>query len=117
LLIIHPGLRVYELLIAILLLAAILGAFDGPLTVYLPELFKTNVRYSATTFGYNIGGAALGGMAPFILSTLLQFIHSPVPVLCFYLGILALLSSVMVVYHAWRQNQENEFIAEEELSA
>lgn len=106
LIILQPSLTIYELLISLLLLATILGAFDGPLTVYLPELFKTNIRYSATTFGYNIGGAALGGMAPFILSTLLQFIHSPVLVFCAYLGILAILAAGIVAAHAWSQSEK-----------
>jgi MFS family permease len=75
----------------------ILGAFDGPLTMYLPELFQTNVRYSATAMGYNIGGAAIGGLAPFIISLILHAMPEPRWVLGAYLGIFALLACCVVV--------------------
>lgn len=92
----QPELTVTQLYYFIMVLVVLLGAFDGPLTVYLPRLFSTNIRYSATAVGYNIGGAAIGGLAPFILSLLLHFFPYPQCVLGVYLMLFALCACVSV---------------------
>jgi MHS family proline/betaine transporter-like MFS transporter len=91
---------IVQLLISLIALVIILAAFDGPLTMYLPELFNTNVRYSATAIGYNIGGAAIGGLAPFIMTLLLHYFPSPRFVLGAYLGTFAALACVFVALHS-----------------
>ena len=92
-------LTLIQLMWMLLVLVILLGAFDGPLTMYLPELFKTNIRYSGTAFGYNVGGAAIGGLAPFIMSMLLQLIPEPRLLLGAYLGLFALLACCLIGIH------------------
>lgn len=73
-------------LIFLTALTVLLGAFDGPLTAFLPKLFPAETRYSATALGYNIGGAALGGTGPIIVSLLIGLTHAPISVLTWYLS-------------------------------
>ena len=47
--IIKPNLTVAELIFSLMVFVFILGAFDGPLTMYLPELFNTKTRYSSAS--------------------------------------------------------------------
>jgi MHS family proline/betaine transporter-like MFS transporter len=101
------GLSVSQLIMSLMALAMLLGAFDGPLTMYLPETFNTNVRYSATAISYNIGGAAIGGLAPFIISIILHYVHQPQLILGGYLGIFAILACVCVSTHAQLEKQVN----------
>lgn len=102
LLLIKPELTSYQLLTSLTILVILLSAFDGPLTIFLPMLFETNVRYSATAIGYNIGGAALGGLAPFFVSLLLQTSFPPQYVLGTYLAVFALAANFAIIYHARR---------------
>ncbi len=104
--IMQAELSLSQLIICLIVFVILLGAFDGPLTIYLPELFKTNTRYSATAIGYNIGGAAIGGLAPLIISLVLQYIHQPRLVLGAYLGILAFLSCGIIAVHTLRVKAE-----------
>lgn len=97
-----PDLTITQVLISIIVFVILLGAFDGPLTIYLAELFKVNMRYSAAAIGYNVGGAAIGGLAPFIISLVLQYIHQPQLILGLYLGLLAALACGMIVLHTRR---------------
>lgn len=93
----QPNLSVYQLMVYIILMVVLLAAFDGPLTIYLPSLYETNIRYSATAVGYNIGGAAMGGLAPFAVSMILQYVRSPQFVLGIYLGSFAVISSLIIL--------------------
>ncbi|MDQ2995338.1 MAG: MFS transporter, partial [Pseudomonadota bacterium] len=84
-------------LLFILLLTVLLGAFDGPLTSYLPKLVPASIRYSATAFGYNIGAAAIGGLGPIIVTLLIDQTHAPKWVLTTYLSLWALLACICIV--------------------
>ena len=86
-------------LLAIILLTILLGAFDGPLTSYLPGLVPTSLRYSATALGYNIGGAALGGLGPVVVTLLIGLTQSPKFVLIAYLSVWALLAIICILVH------------------
>src|SRR5690606_11057355 len=52
-----------------------LGVIGGPMTAVLgplmSEVFRTNVRYTGVTLGYQLGAALAGGTAPFIATALL----------------------------------------------
>lgn len=85
-------------LLCVVFLAVCLGAFDGPLTSYLPKLVPTSLRYSATSFGYNIGGAAIGGMGPIVVTFFIQQTHAPKMVLISYLAIWAFLAVILLVF-------------------
>jgi hypothetical protein len=45
------------------------------------EIFRTNVRYTGITLGYQIGAAAAGGTAPFVATWLLgRYNDAPGPI-------------------------------------
>ncbi|AHH93800.1 MFS transporter [Kutzneria albida] len=49
---------------------AAMGWVYGPLGAYLPELFDTRYRYSASSFAYNLGGVLGGALAPTVAAAL-----------------------------------------------
>lgn len=108
-----PNLGITQLLIFLILFVILLAAFDGPLTIYLPELFPTNIRYSATATGYNIGGAVIGGLAPFAISVLLEYVHFPQLVLAVYLAGFSLLATYFITLHA---RQKKKLVALDKMS-
>jgi MFS family permease len=58
------------MLVAMLLLAFILGCTVGPQSALFAELFPANVRYSGATLGYQVGAILGGGFAPFLATAL-----------------------------------------------
>ncbi|RYE42212.1 MAG: MFS transporter [Hyphomicrobiales bacterium] len=50
----------------------IAGLVYGPIGAYLPELFKTKYRYTATGFTYNISGVIGGGLIPILAPVLIE---------------------------------------------
>jgi MFS transporter, MHS family, proline/betaine transporter len=87
------------------LLAFCLAAFDGPLSSFLPMLFPTAYRYSGTTVSFNIGGAMIGGFAPFWLSFLIAKTHH-LAVPGFYLTGFATLSVFILLYYQWQSRSK-----------
>ena len=72
---------------SMLILATVigLGVIWAPTTAVLgtmfSEIFKSNVRYTGITLGYQIGAALAGGTAPLVATFLLaKFDHSYVPI-------------------------------------
>lgn len=99
-----PHLDMKTLIAYLMVFSVILGAFDGPLTLFLPELFKTKTRYSSTTIGYNIGAAAIGGLAPFIVSIALNIVQEPQLILGAYLCLFAIMASVIIGLYVINRN-------------
>ena len=59
-------------MLAVLVALALLEALIcGGATVYMTEIFPTNIRCSAIAIGYNIAVACFGGTAPFISTWLI----------------------------------------------
>ncbi len=81
----------------IIMLTILLGAFDGPLTSYLPSLVPASIRYSATALGYNMGGAAIGGLGPVLVTFIISQNYSPKSVLIAYLSLWAFLAFVCIM--------------------
>lgn len=86
---------------AMLVLATVigLGIIWAPTTAVLgtmfSEIFKSNVRYTGITLGYQIGAALAGGTAPLVATFLLkEFDHSYVPIACYiiFTGIVSLIA-------------------------
>ena len=48
----------------------LMGLIYGPMGAYLPELFGTDVRYSASGLAYNLGGLVGGSVAPLVATRL-----------------------------------------------
>jgi MFS transporter, MHS family, shikimate and dehydroshikimate transport protein len=49
------------------------GLMFAPESTYFPELFKTNVRYSGASFGFQVSAALGGGFAPLIATALVSY--------------------------------------------
>jgi len=58
------------MLVAMLLLAFVLGSTVGPQSALFAELFPAHVRYSGASLGYQVGAILGGGIAPFIATWL-----------------------------------------------
>ncbi|MBX9587362.1 MAG: MFS transporter [Gammaproteobacteria bacterium] len=100
-------------LLSVVFLTVFLGAFDGPLTSYLPKLVPTSIRYSATAFGYNIGGAAIGGVGPIIVTFLIQKTHAPKMVLISYLALWAFFALICLIIRDLKFTVRNtEFVSD-----
>lgn len=67
----------YSILFIQVILSLIGIAFSGPASALLTKLFPVEERYSGIGFGYALGGAFLGGTAPLILTTLVNWTGSP----------------------------------------
>ncbi|HET6504080.1 MAG TPA: MFS transporter [Amycolatopsis sp.] len=73
----------------------IMGMIYGPMGAYLPELFHTDVRYSASGLAYSLGGVVGGSVAP-LLATRLQAAFGASSV-GWYVSAMAVLSLVCVL--------------------
>jgi MFS family permease len=73
----------------------IMGMIYGPIGAYLPELFHTDVRYSASGLAYSLGGVVGGSVAP-LVATRLQAAFGASSV-GWYVSAMALLSLVCVL--------------------
>ncbi|MGW3347571.1 MFS transporter [Nonomuraea rubra] len=70
---------------------ALMGLVFGPMGAYLPELFKTEYRYSGASVAYSLGGV-LGGAVPPLVATGMQAGGLGVMAIGGYVSAMALLS-------------------------
>jgi metabolite-proton symporter len=105
--------------VALLIVATVLGLgiIWAPITAVLgtmfSEIFKSNVRYTGITLGYQIGAAVAGGTAPLVATALLAaFNNSYVPV-ALYIILTASISLIAVATVRDRKNEDldNDVIA------
>ncbi|KAF0822308.1 MFS transporter [Cytobacillus firmus] len=97
---------------ALLVVATILGLgiIWAPITAVLgtmfSEIFKSNVRYTGITLGYQIGAALAGGTAPLVATALLNaYDNSYVPV-ALYIMLAAAISLIAIASVRDRSNQD-----------
>ena len=90
-----------------------LGVIWAPTTAVLgtmfSEIFKSNVRYTGITLGYQIGAALAGGTAPLVATFLLaKFDHSYVPIALYiiFTGLVSLVEIAAVSERSGRQLDE-----------
>ncbi|MER6510052.1 MFS transporter [Nonomuraea sp. NPDC001636] len=69
----------------------LMGLIFGPMGAYLPELFRTEFRYSGASVAYSLGGV-LGGAVPPLVATSLQTSGLGVMGVGLYVSAMALLS-------------------------
>ncbi|MEU8318460.1 MFS transporter [Nonomuraea sp. NPDC048881] len=69
----------------------LMGLIFGPMGAYLPELFRTEFRYSGASVAYSLGGV-LGGAVPPLVATSLQTSGIGVMGVGLYVSAMALLS-------------------------
>ena len=100
---------------SMLILATVigLGVIWAPTTAVLgtmfSEIFKSNVRYTGITLGYQIGAALAGGTAPLVATFLLaKFDHSYVPIALYiiFTGLGSLVAIAAVSERSGRQLDE-----------
>ncbi|WP_431898743.1 MFS transporter [Nonomuraea sp. bgisy101] len=70
---------------------ALMGLIFGPMGAYLPELFRTEYRYSGASVAYSLGGV-LGGAIPPLIATQMQAGGLPVFYVGVYVSAMAVLS-------------------------
>lgn len=61
-----------------MVLGLCVAAIMGVIWAVLSEQFPTNVRYTGMSFGFNMAGALVGGMAPFIATWLIAKTANPI---------------------------------------
>ena len=100
---------------SMLILATVIGfgVIWAPTTAVLgtmfSEIFKSNVRYTGITLGYQIGAALAGGTAPLVATFLLaKFDHSYVPIALYiiFTGLVSLVAIAAVSERSGRQLDE-----------
>jgi MFS family permease len=69
----------------------LMGLVYGPMGAYLPELFRTEFRYSGASVAYSLGGV-LGGAVPPLAATALQASGAGVTAVGAYVSAMAVLS-------------------------
>jgi multisubunit Na+/H+ antiporter MnhC subunit len=72
----------------------------------MSEVFRTNVRYTGVTLGYQLGAALAGGTAPFIATALLARFNNAWEPVALYMILTAVISLVAIL--ALRETKEAE---------
>ncbi|WP_043629492.1 MFS transporter [Nonomuraea candida] len=75
---------------------ALMGLIFGPMGAYLPELFRTEYRYSGASVAYSLGGV-LGGAVPPLVATSMQAGGLGVMAIGGYVSAMALLSLLCLI--------------------
>jgi MFS transporter, MHS family, proline/betaine transporter len=87
----------YTVFFGLLLLGALLAAFQGTLPATLPSLFFTKVRYGSLAITYNISTSLFGGTTPLIVSWLISITkNSMIP--AYYLMAVCLFGLIIVAF-------------------
>ncbi|MBM3789073.1 MAG: MHS family MFS transporter [Acidobacteria bacterium] len=98
--------------VPLLYLATILGlgVLWAPVTAVLgtlfSEIFRTQVRYTGVTIGYQLGAALAGGTAPFIATALLQGFDGSSAPIAVYMMLTGLISLLTINFGSRRHNLE-----------
>jgi len=79
------------MLLALVVLAALQGAANGPQAALFAELFDTRVRYSGVSLAYQLGSILGGGVAPLLAAALYGINSSSLPITG-YLALICVLS-------------------------
>ncbi|WP_370224377.1 MFS transporter [Cytobacillus sp.] len=102
----HQGSAVLLVVATILGLGIIWAPITAVLGTMFSEIFKSNVRYTGITLGYQIGAALAGGTAPLVATALLnEYDNSYVPV-ALYIMLAAAISLIAIASVRDRSNQD-----------
>lgn len=102
----HQGSAVLLVVATILGLGIIWAPITAVLGTMFSEIFKSNVRYTGITLGYQIGAALAGGTAPLVATALLNaYDNSYVPV-ALYIMLAAGISLIAISSVRDRSNQD-----------
>lgn len=81
---------------ALVFVSIVLAAVYGPMAALFSSLFPTEVRYSGSSLGYQIG-AILGGIAPLTATALLGWSGGAIWPVCVYLAVASAISLVALL--------------------
>jgi MFS family permease len=90
----EPALITFALVVTMTLTHALLF---GPKAAFMPELFRTQVRYSGASLGANVAAALSGGFSPLIATALLAWAGAywPVSVYIIALSVITIIATLM----------------------
>jgi MFS family permease len=90
----EPALITLALVVTMTLTHALLF---GPKAAFMPELFRTKVRYSGASLGANVAAALSGGFSPLIATALLAWAGAswPVSLYIIALSVITLIATLM----------------------
>jgi metabolite-proton symporter len=83
----EPLLIIFALVVTMTLTHALLF---GPKAAFMPELFRTRVRYSGASLGANVAAALSGGFSPLIATALLGWAGASWPVSLYIIALSAI---------------------------
>lgn len=89
--------KLVSIILAMGILTLISSLEQASTSVTVVENFPARLRYSGIAVGYNIGLALFGGTAPFIATSLINSMHSPIAP-AYYLLVTAMLSFLVVLF-------------------
>ena len=95
------------MLVAMLVLAFVLGATVGPQSALFAELFPAHVRYSGASLGYQVGAILGGGIAPFMATWLYARFGTTVAISAYFVAV-SLVSLLCTVVLLRRPHQAEE---------
>jgi MFS family permease len=84
------------MLLAMIVMAAVLGTTAGPQSALFAELFPAHIRYSGASLGYQIGAILGGGLAPFMATWLFEAFGSSTAVTAYFV-VIAVVSLVSIL--------------------
>ncbi|MDV7353613.1 MFS transporter [Rhodococcus oxybenzonivorans] len=84
------------MLLAMVVMAAVLGTTAGPQSALFAELFPAHIRYSGASLGYQIGAILGGGLAPFMATWLFQVFENSMAVTAYFV-VIAVVSLVAIL--------------------
>jgi MFS family permease len=90
------------LIASIIAIGVIWPLVTATLSSLLAEMFQPRVRYSGISFGYQIGGALVGGTAPLVGTLLLALDHGRWRWIACYIASISLISCIAVLQSVTR---------------
>jgi metabolite-proton symporter len=90
------------LIASIIAIGVIWPLVTATLSSLLAEMFQPRIRYSGISFGYQIGGALVGGTAPLVGTLLLALDHGRWRWIACYIASISLISCIAVLQSATR---------------
>lgn len=86
-----------SIILAEIISAILLASFMAPASVVITKIFPAKVRYTGSSFSYNIGMSLIGGVTPFIFSLLIKETgNSTAPALYLLIaGLIGLVSTLL----------------------
>ena len=104
------------MLLAMLVLAFVLGYTVGPQSALFAELFPAHIRYSGATLGYQVGAILGGGIAPFVATALFARYETSAAISAYFVGLCVIsLTCTLVLLRRPREELAAENTADEEV--